>query len=119
MKYKFLEMVEEMGLCIDELTDIFQECISLSTMVSDNELGISGWKSGFLYKDFTKKKVQEVLDCGKYLHMQLFMKLPYLQHVLEHLCAPSKEFAKRLQVYYLIIWIGCPIALNEHCYKWP
>ena len=85
VKYRLLEMVEEMGLCIDEVTDIFQECSSLSTIVSDNELGISGWKSGFLYNDFTKKKVQEMLD---YLHMQLFMKLPHLHHLLEHIFAP-------------------------------
>jgi len=119
VKHRLLEMVEEMGLCIDEVTEIFQECISLSTIVSDNELGISGWKRGFLYKDFTKKKVQEMLDYGKYLHMQLFMKLPHLQHLLEHLFAPSNEFVRRLQGYYLMIWTGCPIVLNENCYKWP
>ena len=44
VKHRLLHMVEEMGLCIDEVAYIFQECISLSTMVSDNELGISGMK---------------------------------------------------------------------------
>ena len=55
-KYRLLEMVEEMGLCIDEVTDIFQECMSLSTMVSDNELGISGWKRGFLDKTSPRRR---------------------------------------------------------------
>ena len=140
VKYKLLEMVEEMGLCIDEVTDIFQECISLSTMVSDNELGISGWKRGFLDKDFPKKKVQEMLDYGKYLHMQLFMVLQHLDYMPEHPFAPSttpwrhqqflkhaklwclndaNEFAKKLQVDYLVPWTGCPIVVNECCYKWP
>jgi hypothetical protein len=54
-----------------------------------------------------------------YLHMQLFMKLPHLHHLLEHIFAPWKEFVRRLQGYYLMIWTGCPIVLNEHCYKWP
>ena len=91
VKYRLLEMVEEMGLCIDELTDIFQECISLSTMVSDNELGISGWKRGFLDTDFPKKKVQEMLDYGKYLHMQLFMVLKHLDYMPEHPFAPQQH----------------------------
>ena len=112
----------------------------MSTMVSDNELGISGWKKAYLNKDFNKKKVQEMLDYGKYLHMQLFMILQHLQYLPEHLFAPSttpwrhqqflkhaklwclndaKEFAKRLQGDYLLLWTGCPFVLDKHCYKWP
>ena len=55
---------------MEEVCNTLQEAMSLSRMVIDNELGISGWKTNFLHKNFDKKLVQEVLDYSKTLSMQ-------------------------------------------------
>ena len=140
VKFRVIEMVEEMGVCIDEVIGVFQEAISLSTIVIDNELGISGWKEDCLNKDFNKKKVQEVLDYGKYLNMQLFMVKQHLGFRPEHPFAPSatpwryqqflkharlwylkeaKDMARQMHMDYLMAWSGPPVVVNEYCCRWP
>ena len=141
VKWRVIDMITELGVCIEEVCSTLQSAISLHTMVMDNEMGISGgFKKNFLTKEFNKKKVQSVLDYGKMLSMQLYSAKLHIQELPEHPFAPSttpwryqqflkhaklwylndaKELAKKLQVDYLVPWIGCPIVVNERCYKWP
>ena len=141
VKWRVIDMIAELGVCIEEVCSTLQSAISLHTMVMDNEMGISGgFKKNFLTKEFNKKKVQSVLDYGKMLSMQLYSAKLHIQENPEHPFAPSttpwryqqflkhvrdfffnegRDLAKQVQMDYLIEWTGPVKTTNEMSYKWP
>ena len=44
VRFRLIYMIEELGACMEEVCNTLQEAISLSRMVTDNELGMTGWK---------------------------------------------------------------------------